>query len=230
MTPSRPRWGPLGRNLVPRFRLHLRSGLECSRRRSRPEQIAQVACLLDTEGQYNETATLASQYNSNGHDMTPAIDAGFARLAEQRIAAHPLRYYLWLRPRARRGHELFARAWKTCPSISIGGSTSTTTLAETRFSWAYAGLNAVYLLLGLGGLLLRPRMAASMVAYMLLRGVLLLTCGSARGALHPRMFSDVVCSTGGGAAIGWLFSRSAKPWPFCRATALDRSSCCRSSA
>ena len=41
------------------------------------------------------------------------------------------------------------RASRICPSISTGGCTRITT-TETDFSWAYAGLNAVYLLLGLG--------------------------------------------------------------------------------
>jgi hypothetical protein len=28
--------------------------------------------------------------------MTPQVDAGFAQLAQERVARHPLRYYLWL--------------------------------------------------------------------------------------------------------------------------------------
>ena len=47
--------------------------------------------------------------------------------------------------------------------------------AETRFSWAYAALNALYLLLGIAGLCLRPRFWGAMLAYMLLRSALLLT-------------------------------------------------------
>ena len=47
--------------------------------------------------------------------------------------------------------------------------------AETRFSWEYAGLNALYLLLALAGLCLRPRLWAAMLVYMLLRSALLLT-------------------------------------------------------
>ena len=46
---------------------------------------------------------------------------------------------------------------------------------ETRFSWAYAGLNALYLLLGFAGLCLRPRFWPWMLAYMVLRSALLLT-------------------------------------------------------
>ncbi len=48
---------------------------------------------FDTPAQYAETAALAADYNSHGMELTPQIDAGFARLAEERIAAHPLRYY-----------------------------------------------------------------------------------------------------------------------------------------
>ena len=44
---------------------------------------------------------------------------------------------------------------------------------ETEFSWAYAGLNAVYLLLGIAGLIMRPRFWGALLAYMLLRSVLL---------------------------------------------------------
>ena len=47
--------------------------------------------------------------------------------------------------------------------------------AETRFSWEYAALNALYLLLAAVGLALRPRFSLAMLAYMLLRSALLLT-------------------------------------------------------
>jgi len=46
---------------------------------------------------------------------------------------------------------------------------------ETIFSWAYAGLNAVYLLLALVGLCLRPRYWPWMLLYMVLRSGLLMT-------------------------------------------------------
>jgi hypothetical protein len=47
--------------------------------------------------------------------------------------------------------------------------------AETRFSWAYAGLNAFYLLLAIAGVCLRPRFWRPMLAYLVLRSVLLTT-------------------------------------------------------
>jgi hypothetical protein len=47
--------------------------------------------------------------------------------------------------------------------------------SETRFSWFYAGINAFYLLLGVAGLCMRPRLWLAMLAYMLLRSAMLLT-------------------------------------------------------
>lgn len=128
---------------------------------------------FDTPQQYNETATLAAAYNKNGYDMTPAIDAGFARLAAERTAAHPLRTYLWL-PLARVADMGLRPRVENLP-IDLDWWVYNHHYAETRFSWAYAALNVVYLLLGICGLFLRPRLAVWMFAYMLLRSALLLT-------------------------------------------------------
>jgi hypothetical protein len=43
---------------------------------------------FDTPAQYTETAALADDYNSHGMELTSKIDAGFAQIAEERIAAH----------------------------------------------------------------------------------------------------------------------------------------------
>ncbi len=51
---------------------------------------------FDSPAQYAETAALAADYNSHGMELTPAIDARFGRLAEERIDADPLRSYVWL--------------------------------------------------------------------------------------------------------------------------------------
>ena len=50
---------------------------------------------FDSPQQRNQTADLFAQYNAS-HDMTPETDARFAALAEERIHAAPLRYYMWL--------------------------------------------------------------------------------------------------------------------------------------
>ena len=50
---------------------------------------------FDTPQQRDKTFALLEQYNQALH-VGPELDAQFARLAEERIHAHPLRYYLWL--------------------------------------------------------------------------------------------------------------------------------------
>ena len=46
---------------------------------------------------------------------------------------------------------------------------------ETRFSWAYAALNLIFLILGIVGFCYRPRYWPYMAAYITLRCALLLT-------------------------------------------------------
>jgi hypothetical protein len=50
---------------------------------------------FDSEQQRETTSELFADYNRN-HDMTVELDARFAELAQQRVHAAPLRYYLWL--------------------------------------------------------------------------------------------------------------------------------------
>ena len=128
---------------------------------------------FDSPRQYAETAKLFDDYNSGGQSLTPDIDARFAALAAKRYKSHPFRSHvlmplgrvadMWLRPRV-----------ENLP-IDLDWWVYRHHYAETRFSWFYAGLNAFYLLLGIAGLLLRPRMWQWMLAYILLRSALLLT-------------------------------------------------------
>ncbi len=128
---------------------------------------------FDSQAQRTETEKLAEAYNNNGFNLTPELDAGFARLAAERIHAHPLRYYvglpaarvadMWLRPRV-----------ENLP-IDLDWWAYARHHAETRFAWFYAGLNLVYLVLAVAGLLLRPKLWPWLAGYMVLRSVLLLT-------------------------------------------------------
>ena len=128
---------------------------------------------FDTPQQYAETAKLFDDYNNGGQSLTPEIDARFAALAGERYKAHPFETHIlmpvgrvvdmWLRPRV-----------ENLP-IDLDWWVYRHHYAETRFSWFYAGLNAFYLLLGVAGLCLRPRMWPWMLAYMVLRSALLLT-------------------------------------------------------
>ena len=128
---------------------------------------------FDSPGQYAETATLADEYNKGGQSLTPDIDARFAKLAAERYAAHPVRSYVLL-PVGRVFDMWFRPRVENLP-IDLDWWVYRHHYAETRFSWFYAGLNAFYVLLGIAGLCLRPRLWPWMLAYMVLRSALLLT-------------------------------------------------------
>ena len=128
---------------------------------------------FDSPAQYAETAALAADYNDNGQDLSPEIDAGFAKLAAERIHDHPLRYYLWL-PLGRMA-DMWLRPRVENLNIDLDWWVYSHHYSETRFSWAYAALNAAYLLLALAGLCFKPRYALWMVLYFVLRSALLMT-------------------------------------------------------
>jgi 4-amino-4-deoxy-L-arabinose transferase-like glycosyltransferase len=103
---------------------------------------------FDSPRQRKQTADLFSDYNTS-HDVTPEIDARFAALAEERIHAAPLRYYvwlpalriadMWLRPRT----ELFPsdpRWWEFNDDRRW-----------LALSLAFGGINLAYVLMGMAG-------------------------------------------------------------------------------
>jgi hypothetical protein len=124
------------------------------------------------DGDAGETLDLISRYNA-GDVLTPQLDAGFAALAAERIRAHPIRYYvtlpllrladMWLRPRVEM-LNIELRWWQYRLHH-----------AETQISYAYGALNLAYLLAALIGAFYWPRFATAMVAYVLLRSMLLAT-------------------------------------------------------
>ena len=128
---------------------------------------------FDTPEQRAQSAALADIYNNNGFNLTPELDAAFDRLARERNAAHPLRSYLWL-PLGRVFDMWFRPRVENLP-IDLDWWVYAHHYAETRFSWAYAALNAFYVVLAFAGLCLRPKMALWMLAYMALRSAMLFT-------------------------------------------------------
>jgi len=128
---------------------------------------------FDSPAQRAETEALAAVYNGNGFNLTPALDTGFARLAEERVHAHPLRSYvvlpvarvadMWLRPRI-----------ENLP-IDLDWWVYAHHRRETRFAWFYVGLNLLYLALAAVGLWMRPKLWPWLAGYMALRSVMLLT-------------------------------------------------------
>jgi hypothetical protein len=128
---------------------------------------------FDSPQQYAETVELAKAYDENGQDISPDLDARFARLAQERVQAHPLRFYLWL-PLGRMADMWLRPRVENLP-IDLDWWVYAHHNQETRISWTYAGLNALYLLLGLAGLCLRPRYWPWMLAYIVMRSLLLTT-------------------------------------------------------
>jgi hypothetical protein len=158
---------------------------------------------FDSPVQYAEAAALAADYNNHGMDLTPEIDARFERLAEERIAAKPVRYYMWL-PLGRVADMWLRPRVENLP-IDLDWWVYAHHHAETEFSWAYAGLNALYVLLGIAGLCLRPRFWGALMAYMLLRSALLLTVEAPETRYTLECFPMLFA--GGGIAFSLLARR-----------------------
>ncbi len=128
---------------------------------------------FDSPEQYAATAALARDYNTHGMRLTAQIDAGFAALARERNTADPLRSYVWL-PLGRLA-DMWLRPRVQILPIDLDWWNYRRHHTETVFSWAYAGLNLVYLLLAAIGVWLRPRYWQALLAYILMRSGLLLT-------------------------------------------------------
>jgi hypothetical protein len=159
---------------------------------------------FDSPAQYAETAALATDYNNHGMELTTEIDARFGRLADERIAAHPLRSYVWL-PLGRLA-DMWLRPRVEDMDVDLDWWVYSHHRAETRFCWGYAGLNAVFVGLGIVGLFLRPRFRGAMLAYMVLRSALLLTIEAPETRYTLECFPMlIVC---GGVAVAWLTQRT----------------------
>lgn len=158
---------------------------------------------FDSPAQFAETAALAEDYNSQGYNITPEIDARFASLAQQRITAHPIRYYVWL-PLGRLADMVFRPRVENL-NIDLDWWAYAHHNDETLFSWAYAALNALYLLLAAVGFILRPRFWKLMLAYILLRCAMLLTVEAPETRYTLQFFPILFVL--GGIALYWFTNR-----------------------
>jgi 4-amino-4-deoxy-L-arabinose transferase-like glycosyltransferase len=135
---------------------------------------------FDSEEQYEQTAALLSEYNQKDNP-TPAFDQRFEALAEQRIHADPIRYYVVL-PAARLFNMLF-RPRTEMMQIGLDWWRWHEYRSKTFFAYAFAALNFGYFVLGAVGLWLWRRrgfgphgvLVAAMTAFVVLRCALLLT-------------------------------------------------------
>ena len=158
---------------------------------------------FDSPEQYEETYRLADDYNRNLGRLNASLDARFARLAEERIRAHPLRYYVWL-PLGRVADMWLRPRVENLP-IDLDWWVYENHNSETVFSWFYAGLNALYLLLAAAGLWLRPGLWRWMLTYMVLRSVMLLTVAGPEARYTLECFPMLFAL--GGVAVAWGVSR-----------------------
>ena len=157
---------------------------------------------FDSPQQKQQTSALVADYNQN-QDLTPALDARFEALARQRAADHPLRDAVLL-PLGRLA-DMTLRPRVENLTIDLYWWQYSQHRPETRFSWAYAGVNLLFLLLGLIGFFYRPRLWPYMATYLVLRSLLLLTI-EAPETRYTLEFFPIMFATGG-IALQRIFSR-----------------------
>jgi hypothetical protein len=148
---------------------------------------------FDSAEQRQRTAALLDDVN-DGVAITPALDAQFAALAAERNAGHPLRSHvglpllrladMLLRPRT----ELFPMPsrwweWRLHPRLSF-------------VALALAALNLAYLVLAAAAFLRRKvPLATMLLAYVLLRCLLLLTLENAEPRYTLELFPIVIAAS-----------------------------------
>lgn len=158
---------------------------------------------FDSPAQYDQTSTLLDQYNEQVK-MTPLLDAAFGQLAAERIAAHPLRYYIWLpaarvadmwlRPRTEAFHlDVFWWRWRDHPWQSAGAI-------------ALGLLNLAYLLAALAGALWRRAPYLVLLgAYVALRCVILALIAAPEARYTVEAYPVIIVCAG--AAMDAIASR-----------------------
>ncbi len=152
------------------------------------EQLAQTRALYE---QYNQVTT-----------ATPAFDQAFTKIAAERVAAHPLRYYIvmpiarelnmWLRPRT----ELM--------NLPIDWWAIHTHPGKSAAEIAYALLNAAYLALAIVGFFRwrihhwngHGAIAFAMLSFMVMRCLLLLTLDNSEPRYTLECFPIVILFAG----------------------------------
>jgi hypothetical protein len=157
---------------------------------------------FDSPQQREQTAALVADYNKN-QDLTPDLDARFESLAQQRASDHPVRNALLL-PLGRLADMTFRPRVENL-TIDLHWWEYSHHRPETRFSWVYAGVNVLFLALGLIGFFYQPRYWPYMAAYLVLRSLLLLTIEAPETRYTLEFFPFLFAT--GGIALQRIFSR-----------------------
>ncbi len=156
---------------------------------------------FDSPAQQGETARLLADYNLTTNP-TAQLDARFEAIARERMRASPVRYYLLL-PAARLANMLL-RPRTELTGIQLAWWRWHDSHSQAIFATAYAGLNLIYLVLGVWGWT-RWRAAAgseerlllwAMTAFVLLRCALLLTLDNSEPRYTLELFPIlIVCAS-----------------------------------
>jgi 4-amino-4-deoxy-L-arabinose transferase-like glycosyltransferase len=139
---------------------------------------------FDSPEQRAETAAIYAEYNREDASTAPA-DAAFARLAAERVAAHPLRYYVLLP--AARALDMWFRPRTELLRVPLDWWRVREHVRASCEALGMAAINVAYLLLAVVGLIRWRRagwcgmavLAWAMAAFFVLRCALLLTIDNA---------------------------------------------------
>jgi hypothetical protein len=148
---------------------------------------------FDSPEQQEQTFQLLADYNTD-QTITPEIDARFEKLAEDRTRAHPLRTWVEL-PLGRLADMTLRPRVENLP-IDLRWWQYNQHWQETIFSQVYGLVNLFYLWLGLAGLARRPRFWPYMLAYLVLRSLLLMMI-EAPETRYTLEFFPILCATAG---------------------------------
>jgi hypothetical protein len=166
---------------------------------------------IDSPNQQQRTIQLIEDYNQD-QQITPEIDARFEALARERAATHPRRTHLLL-PLGRLA-DMTLRPRVENLTIDLRWWQYRYHRSETRFSVAYAAVNLLFLLLGIAGFFYRPRFWRYVLAYLVLRSLLLLTIEAPETRYTLEFFPMLFAL--GGIALQNIF-KSRRPNPDCAA-------------
>jgi len=158
----------------------------------------------DSPTQKAETEALLADYNKK-QELTPEIDARFGALARQRAADHPFRTHVLL-PMGRLADMTFRPRVENL-TIDLRWWEYWNHRAETRFSYTYAAINLLFLILGLAGFWWRPNLWPYMAAYLVLRSLLLMTV-EAPETRYTLEFFPILFALGG-ITLQKIFTRKA---------------------
>ena len=164
---------------------------------------------FNSPAQRAQTAQLFAEYNADAptnQQITPSLDARFQALADQRASERPLFVHI-LMPLGRLA-DMLLRPRVENLTIDLRWWQYWLHRSETRFSYVYAGVNLLFLILGLWGFRYLPELWPYMAAYFILRCALLATIEAPETRYTLEFFPMLFAL--GGIALRQIFRRQRK--------------------